>query len=922
MVDQQPLEWVYDPADPEHERTHAAHELIDAIRNDRPVEIESAVINGDVDLKAVDSGRKLVIRKSVFTGHVDLSEARFARSVDLSGCEFQQNLRFAAARVDGHLLLAGAKIRRGIGEPAGENFGHLEVAGELDASSLESEVGLCFSQAVVGASAEFGGVKIDGDLDFELAGVGGHFSCQSPGGRRTEILGRLRLANATVGGEVRFGGAKIGWESQARSRPDTLSLASALVDGDVSANATDEHRTEVLGTVSLHGGTFGGNVSFNGIKVGRQVDAAHPFAIPGKLNLAGAEIAGNVSCQPSQDQRAEILGTVSLVGARIGGLVVLDGIRIGPEARPKYDQETVPGRLILRDARIGGSVYCRAAGNARAEICGDVSLLRTSVGGSVAFQGAKIGFEPQALEDPPIPGRLDLSDAEIAGDVFCNPVGIDAPGYSFRTEVLGPVLLWGTAVGGDVVFDGVRLGREAQSDGVRAISGELNARDAKIVGYLYSSAVESQTAEHGFRAEIHGPVSLVGAKVDGQVLFMGAKIGSADTAAEQAVGPVLNLQSAEITGGLHCGPQGSFATEVHGSVHTFAANISCAVEWDRARIHGDLDMERTVINGPLRCAFDEERYVKRPDDASRGVEGLFQVDGTLKLTGVQAQDVVLDGRLFGGRGPVGGLAGYLLRPVAGCLEASSFLASLCIGKRESRKEGEEAKLRLDRARISKLQFVEAIPDKIHADGVALADLELPGKPFEYTELLKRTRPFRKSTYLALEDLLLNKGLDDEARRVYVAMSNRDLILGRNVLDRWFRWLVLGIPIGYGARPSRLFWFILFTFLLTTWIFKSPDSLVSYHPSDPTFARGLPAGEPSWETAIATALRFHFPMFHFIRGNSHYVASTNPIAELTEFLCCPRLHVTYRMYALVISAISWVVVPLWLAGMTGIVRRRR
>ncbi|NQT16414.1 MAG: hypothetical protein HQ582_26890 [Planctomycetes bacterium] len=880
------------------------------------------MINGDVDLKAVDYAEKLVIRNSVFTGQVDLSEARFARSVDLSGCQFQHDLCFAAARVDGHLLLGGAKIRTGIGEPVADSFRHLEVTGRLDASSLESEAGLCFAQAVVGASAEFEGVKIDGDLDFELAAIGGHFSCQSPQGRRTEILGRLRLANASVGGEVRLGGAKIGWESQARSRPDALSLASALVDGDVSANPTDEHRTEVLGTISLQGGKFAGNVSFNGVKVGRQVDAAHPFAVPGKLNLANAEIAGNVSCHPAQGHRPEVLGTVSLLGARIGGLVVLDGIRVGPEARPKYEQETVPGQLILRDARIGGSIYCRAVDTIRAEILGDVSLLRTMVGGSVAFQGAKIGFEPQGLEDSPIPGRLDLSDAEITGDVFCNPQGIDTPGYSFRTEVLGPVLLWGTAVGGDVFFDGVRIGREAQLPDVAAIPGELNLRDADIVGDLYCSAVESRTAEHSFRAEIYGRVSLVGAKVDGQVLLMGAKIGSADPAAERAAEPVLNLQSAEITGGLHCGPQGSFVTEVHGTVHTFAANISCAVQWDRARIHGDLDMERTVINGPLLCAFDEERYRKRPDDPSRRVEGLFQVDGAVKLTSAQVQDVVLDGRLFGACAPAGGLVGYLLRPVASCFDASGFLLRLCVGKRESRKEEEDAKLRLDRARISKLQFVEAIPDRVHADGVTLADLELPGRPFEYTELLKRTRPFRKSTYLALEDLLLNKGLDDQARRVYVAMSNRDLILGRNVLDRWFRWLVLGVPIGYGARPSRLFWFILFTFLLTMWIFKSPDSLVSYHPSDPTVARGLPAGEPSWETAIATALRFHFPMFHFIRGNSHYVASTNAIPEISEILGAPRVHLTYRMYALVISAISWVVVPLWLAGLTGIVRRRR
>ena len=254
------------------------------------------------------------------------------------------------------------------------------------------------------------------------------------------------------------------------------------------------------------------------------------------------------------------------------------------------------------------------------------------------------------------------------------------------------------------------------------------------------------------------------------------------------------------------------------------------------------------------------------------------------------------------------------------MESLVFLLRLFTGQRDS---GEQrARLRLDRARISKLQLQEAIPDRIHADGVTLADLELPGRPFEYTEFLKRTQPFRKSTYLSLEALLLNKGLDDQADRVYIAMANRDLILGRNILDRWFRWLLLGIPIGYGARSSRLFWFILLTFLLTAWIFTSPDSLVSYRPDDPSVATRLPSGEPGLETAISAALRYHFPMFHFIRENPYYAASTNPILELSELFRAPRLHVTYRMYALVISAVSWVVVPLWLAGLTGIVRRRR
>jgi len=715
-------------------------------------------------------------------------------------------------------------------------------------------------------------------------------------------------------------GAKIGWESQAKSRPDALSLVSALVDGHVSASPTGEHRTEILGTVSFYGAALGGDVCLGGVKIGREVDSVHTFAVPGKLNLSNVEISGNLFCQPSGGHRTEVLGTVSLFEGNVGGLVVLDGIKIGPEPRSKYEQETAPGKLIVQDARIRGSLYCRAVENARAEIVGPVSLLRTTVGGSVAFQGAKIGREARGLEEPPIPGRLDLSDARITGDVYCNTFGVETLGYSYRAEILGPVLLWGTSVGGDVFFDGVKIGREAQFPDVPPMPGEFNLRDADIVGDLFCSAVESTVGEHSYRAEIRGPVSLVGAKVDGQVLFQGATIGLAEPAPGENAEPVLNLQSAEITGGLYCGPQASYFTEIHGDVRTFAANILCAAEFDRARIHGDLDMERTVINGPLVCAFDVERYARKPSDTSKQVGGHFQVDGKMKLTGAQAQDVVLDGRLFGARSQLGGLASLLARPVVFGAELLVFLLRLFIGQRESSEE--RAKLRLDRARISKLQFKEAIPERIHADGVTLDDLELPGRPFEYTEFLKRTQPFRKSTYLGLEGLLLNKGLDDQAGRVFIAMAKRDLILGRNILDRWFRWLVLGIPIGYGVRSSRLFWFILITFLLTVWIFKNPNSLVSYHPDAPTVARGLPFGEPGWEMTVSAALRYHFPMFHFIRGNTHYVASTNPILEFSELFGAPRLHVTYRMYALVLSVVSWVVVPLWLAGLTGIVRRRR
>ena len=64
--------------------------------------------------------------------------------------------------------------------------------------------------------------------------------------------------------------------------------------------------------------------------------------------------------------------------------------------------------------------------------------------------------------------------------------------------------------------------------------------------------------------------------------------------------------------------------------------------------------------------------------------------------------------------------------------------------------------------------------------------------------------------------------------------------------------------------------------------------------------------------FGVALRCHFPMLLFI-GEPNYVPSPAAI---------PGLTLTYHGYALLISAISWVMVPLFLAGLTGIVRKRQ
>ena len=740
MTDQQPLNWSFQPTQPESERTRAAEDLVEAIRSNRPVKVESAVIEGDVNLSDVDYAHRLVIRDTVFAGQFNANEGRFGRTVDLTGCEFHDNVSFFDARIDGQLVLERAKIRRTGADGGPIDLRHLEVNGELYGALLESDAALCLEQADIRASASFAGARIHGNLDLRLAKIGGHLICKSRPDRRTEIVGSLLMANATVKG-----------------------------------------------------------------------------------------------------------------GLQLGGI--------------------------------------------------------------------KIGQEPQSNDYPPVPGTLDLCDARITGDLFCNTLAVDGAGYSYRAEVVGPVVLWSAEVGGDVFLDGIKIGCEAQYKDLPAVPGELNLRDLHAMGDVFCSAMDGDREGHNYRAEINGPVSLVGAKVDGQVRFMGTRIGSGKEDSARTAQTMMNLQSARITGGLFCGPKGRFCTEIFGDVHTFAANISCAVEFDRARIHGNLGLDQTTVNGELLCAFDHERYEENDGDPSKKVPGHFYVKGKLELTGTRAANIVLDGRMFDAADRKRGLGYWMAEKVKGCLNCAMFFVRLVIGQREPSEE--ESKLRLERTECAKLQFTYAIPEKIYADGLKIDDLELPRWRFDYTQFLKRTKPFRKRTYLALEALLLNKGLDSQAKKVYIAMSNRDLILGRNLFSRWFRWLVLGIPLGYGARPSRLSWFVLLTFLLSLWVFHNPGSLVSYHEDEPAVPRCCPVEAHRPTMTLRAAFRCHFPMLRFV-GNPHFIPSSNPISKpkVAWLERLPWYPVSFHMYALVISAISWVVVPLWLAGLAGIVRRQR
>ena len=633
------LEWVFGQDRPEDERIRPAEELAAALREDRPIRLEGAVVHGEIRLDGIAYSHRLVVHNTVFTGHVHLTEGRFAHTVDLSGCEFREGLNLFDTRIDGQLKLPRTVIRKGERRAVVHNFDQIEVRGRLDGTQLTSEIRLSFRQARLG-EAGFDGIQVDGDLDFELAAIDGDFFCEAVEGRRPEVRGAVSFLGARIGGQVDFRGTRIA----------------------------------------------------------------------GRLNFTDAEVRGDLRCERSGERRAEVLDHVRLTGARIGGMVHFGGARIGGgdtgEARPD----------------------CRNA-------------------------------------------------------------------------------VW--------------------------------------------------------------------------------------------------MQAAEIARGLHFAPDGHFPTEIHGDVFGVSARVSHQLSFDRAHVYGDIDLQRSTINGRLLCAYDADYYRVNPGAIGHDCPGRLAVEGCLLLSGAQIQELVLDGRLFDPSDPA---------PEACCSrrqERRTFFRRMLTGALEPAEDN--ARLKMDRTKLSKLQIEEKIPDRISADGLTFDELDLPGGSCKYSELPRRTHPFKRSTYLAVEAWLRNKGFEKEAERVYIDMCNRDLNAGESPrLGRWLRWLTLGVTIGYGVRPRRLLWLFLLSLTLSLWVFSHPAALVSYSERTALAPDPLPVQAQSFWVTLGVALRCHFPML-FFAGDPNYVPSPHSI---------PGLALTYAAYALIVSTLSWVMVPLFLAGVTGIVRQRQ
>ncbi|HEX8307616.1 MAG TPA: hypothetical protein VF645_04280 [Allosphingosinicella sp.] len=425
------------------------------------------------------------------------------------------------------------------------------------------------------SAAKFIGVAVVGVIDLNFAQAltaVGFDNCEIPDGLRlfSGHLKNLEFRHCTVG---------------------ALGLGQCAVDNSLAL-----FHTRVSGAMNLFGATIGGSFSINSCEIapaqivaifGNMLKVGHigisDSSISGRLSLVQATIDGDLSLSAVLlspgglalhadglkvgsrlflAASTRITGSVSLIGARIGGEINAGLLRIvgsGDEVA-----------LELRRSRVGGAIHL-----AGASVTGGVSLIACEVQGDLMLGGADICSS--------MPIALDLRSAKLRGACFFDD--------GFRID--GKVSIYGSEIGGELSLRDSSFGAGA------------DVRRTRISAVHLAAGFSSRRFLDFYGSKIAGDFTIIGVSLDAAawILLNSAEVGGtlhvdkSDTAASiEAVGATLG--GIKVSDSQVGGPK-AVALQLRN------AHIRQSLSIDHAHIRGGISLTNAEVDGDV--AFSDYR---------------------------------------------------------------------------------------------------------------------------------------------------------------------------------------------------------------------------------------------------------------------------------------------------------------------------
>lgn len=781
-------------------------------------------------------------------------------------------------------------------ETAGADGRAVRIPVIPDAAAVTEDVtlrGMVFEAPVV-----LDGLEAEGSCRFE--------DCVFQAGlvlRRGRIAGDFSLLRCTIGGN---------------DGPGLLDLVGTTVGGRFETQA-----------LAVQGGA---NLDFMTVRADCRLELA---AIAGDLQLRGFEVRGDLRVLAPADEPTSGAGRCPV---RVQGSLSMARAKIDGGMEVAY--LSVAGDFDLRGITVGLTLSIIGDGG---EVSGSQQLL--VVGGRLALDAARIGqnlvlFDLATAEIGLAAARIDdqlaVGDLEVAnfhagsmhaGSVdWRSSVGVmHFHQAEVRSTFYGRVHartvdLWGARVHNlmlELVTDSCSL---SHLQATTVVLFGRPAGDEALLDRLWDHPVGQGFEFDGMTAdavemtgEFRQPVVLDGLKC-GRL-----SIGQSGETSTFARG--LRMRDAQISGRVDI----RHVAIAAGGLDLGTGRIGTELVLGHCDIAGMLDLSDTEIGravdcrGGLRCA--QARLVgTRCDGDLRVAELALIPDGVLEPA-LLARELTVRGRLeFAALHEDGGVASVARIPgtldLAGSTLGHLVLSGHGLGGID---EDEQGPVTLERARIGRLQVLDPLPRAIDLSSIQVDRWDLPRD--DYEGLLERMPVLKASVYAAIEASLVNQGETELAARVYRAMRWR---AARNRSHPWRRrWAwVLGVTTGFGTQSWRVAWMLLALFVLSTWLMSSPANIMPSEVALEVLAeRVSPDTRPEdWTLGSSAwlALRYTVPIIP-VFAEWEWMAADRPLAitgtPLQSWL------MSAEDFAMIVSLLSWALWPLYLASVSGFLRRR-
>lgn len=866
---------VFQASQPEAERTLPASWLADAARKGSAVNVSHAVITGPLDLRHAAVTNRFRLHQCVFKAEADCSFAVFEQGFDFTDSQFVAHVDFTG------VLARRAALMRGTTFSGNAIF--------TDATA--EDVFLAHGAAFLGRESKFSRASF-----LKTAGFG-----PAPGQPAATFSGNVTFEAARFAGAVDFNRVRFG-----------SSTNSQAVFKDVRCErVTTFHGAEFRGASTFGNAQFLGSVAFG--PAGEGPAALPPARFVGAADFASAQFGGEAGFTQVQFLRpapvsfdgcafkdyarfgqARFAGGALFSQARFDALADFEQARfLGTEDSPaaSFQDSVIGGR-----ANFTGGQFARAADFRNARFNGEAAFNGAVFAEEALFTYAKFDRVVSFAElntEPRVPGASFAHVAVFTGAQFASDAFFDGTQFTARNL---PVSFSAVVFGGETAFDNVKFSGRANF--VRAQF--LSAATFIGVAFLHPgetaqfNSIKAAKTLDFTGARFAGPLDFVAAEAVGPVQFASVVFGG------DALFNAMAVERHAAFGPLGTNPP----THFKGRADFIAAKIGAQLDLAAARFDGEALFRGANLQRGLILSW-------RP--GGTGAVHAAEFRARADFRNLQAAERVQ-------------MAGVTFHDEA-AFDSTKWEVPMAFEEVRFRKGATMTRAAFPQgADFSSARFkgmldltdstfrtLRLTSESQWTDG----PIELRGATYEefsgnVDALLEAFTRADRPVLTRLERSLRQVGRDDEADVVYLQNQRREQhqTWVEHKYGEWLFRSLYGVLGNYGVRPYRLLLFSAILVWLGALVFQLPGAVTH---------RDKAARSSTLTTFDAVALSVCYFLPVEFPLEEEWIAATSPLSYRLPFV---NKHIKVRPAAManfVLRLSGWIVVPLSLAAVTGLLK---